>query len=92
MLIGIVAEPVIGVIGVVTFGGVALYTAVTLTGPRGLALTPTRIVVLGPGAGESRGTASRTSSSCTSASPSSSASRSRTSRSCAGAATAGSRA
>ncbi len=51
-LIGIITEPVIVVIGVVTFGGIGLYALVTLTRPRGLALTPTRVVVLGPGAGE----------------------------------------
>jgi len=52
LLIGLVAEPVIGVIGLVFFGGVALYALLTFRRPRGLALTPTRVIVLGPGAGE----------------------------------------
>jgi hypothetical protein len=52
VLVGIVEAPVLGVIGVVVFGGMALYTAVMLTRPRGIAMTPTRVVVLGPGAGE----------------------------------------
>jgi hypothetical protein len=52
VLIGIVVAPAIGIMGGVVFGGIAIYGVVLLTRPRGLVLTPTRVILRGPGAGE----------------------------------------